>query len=107
MTIRVNLNVVLGKKLQSVRNCSRINHFWFYSNIIKLINKYRYVTEPVGGAAPKFSSSSKTIGTFDEKGGDSLALVCPAQANPLPSFRYMQCPILYLIKFIDAPFNCQ
>ena len=46
--------------------------------------------EPVGGAAPKFSSSSKSIGTFEEKGGEPLALVCPAQAHPLPSFRYKE-----------------
>ena len=46
--------------------------------------------EPVGGAAPQFSSSSKSIGIFDEKGGEPLALVCPAQAHPLPSFRYTE-----------------
>ena len=54
-----------------------------------------FTTEPIGGAAPKFSSSSKSIGTFEEHGGESLALVCPAQAYPLPSFRYT-------IQFVDA-----
>ena len=51
-------------------------------------NETLLVLEPIGGAAPKFSSASKSIGTFDEKGGDSVALACPAQAYPLPSFRY-------------------
>ena len=46
------------------------------------------ILEPIGGAAPKFSSESKTIGTFEKTGGDSLALACPAQAYPLPTFRY-------------------
>ena len=54
-----------------------------------------FTTEPIGGAAPKFSSSSKSIGTFEEHGGESLALVCPAQAYPLPSFRYTT-------QFVDA-----
>ena len=43
--------------------------------------------EPIGGAAPKFSSDSKTLGNFDKKEGAQLALNCPAQAFPLPSFR--------------------
>ena len=51
-------------------------------------NETLFVLEPIGGAAPKFSSDSKSIGTFDKKGGESLALACPAQAYPLPSFRY-------------------
>ena len=58
-------------------------------------NKILFTIEPIGGAAPKFSSSSKSIGTFEEHGGESLALVCPAQAYPLPSFRYT-------IQFVDA-----
>ena len=58
-------------------------------------NKILFTTEPIGGAAPKFSSSSKSIGTFEEHGGESLALVCPAQAYPLPSFRYT-------IQFVDT-----
>ena len=58
-------------------------------------NKILFTTEPIGGAAPKFSSSSKSIGIFEEHGGESLALVCPAQAYPLPSFRYR-------IQFVDA-----
>ena len=51
-----------------------------FNNLIEL--------EPIGGAAPKFSSESKSIGTFDKSGGDSLALACPAQAYPLPTFKY-------------------
>ena len=60
--------------------------------------------EPIGGAAPKFSSESKSIGTFDKMGGDSLALACPAQAYPLPTFRYSTVGIK-VIRYILAISN--
>ena len=44
--------------------------------------------EPIGGALPRFSSDSKSLGTFEKNFGGSLALLCPAQAFPLPSYRY-------------------
>ncbi len=46
-----------------------------------------FLAEPIGGAAPKFSSDSKTLGNFEKSSKETLALLCPAQASPLPSFR--------------------
>ncbi|CAB4056115.1 DSCAML1 [Lepeophtheirus salmonis] len=43
------------------------------------------ITEPVGFALPKFSSSSE-ISTFKTKRSSHYALLCNAQAYPLPSF---------------------
>ena len=43
--------------------------------------------EPIGGAIPKFSSDSKSLGTFEKQFGEPLALLCPAQASPLPAYR--------------------
>ncbi len=45
------------------------------------------LAEPIGGAAPKFSSDSKSLGNFEKSSAETLALLCPAQASPLPSFR--------------------
>lgn len=42
--------------------------------------------EPVGTKAPSFSSRSKTS-SFDFNLGSNLALLCPAQAMPVPSYR--------------------
>ena len=45
--------------------------------------------EPIGGAGPKFSSDSKSLGTFEKNLSGALSLLCPAQGFPLPSFRYL------------------
>ena len=45
------------------------------------------LAEPIGGATPKFMSDSKHLGTFVKREGGNLALLCPAQAMPLPTFR--------------------
>ncbi len=45
------------------------------------------LAEPIGGAAPKFSSDSKSLGNFEKSSAETLALLCPAQASPLPSFK--------------------
>ena len=42
--------------------------------------------EPIGGSKPQFSSSS-TISNYKAGLGSKFALVCPAQAHPLPGFR--------------------
>lgn len=43
--------------------------------------------EPVGRVSPKFTTGDKSR-AFDANGGDSVTLLCPAQAFPAPSFRY-------------------
>ena len=42
--------------------------------------------EPIGGSKPQFSSSS-TISNYKAGLGSKFALICPAQAHPLPGFR--------------------
>ena len=42
--------------------------------------------EPVGSSLPKFSSKSN-LAAYQEKALHPLALTCPAQGSPLPSFR--------------------
>lgn len=44
------------------------------------------ILEPVGRVSPKFTSGDKSR-AFDAQGGDSITLVCPAQAFPAPMFR--------------------
>lgn len=43
--------------------------------------------EPVASVMPKFSSSETTKG-FTSKSNQSVTLLCPAQAYPVPLFRY-------------------
>lgn len=42
--------------------------------------------EPIGSVIPKFPNKDTTRG-FTGKTGDSLTLLCPAQAFPVPLFR--------------------
>lgn len=56
--------------------------------IIKLIKCFIQNTEPVGSKAPTFSTASK-ISMFVQKSGDDLALLCQAQAFPVPLIRYV------------------
>ena len=44
------------------------------------------ISEPVGSAIPKFSSKSN-LAAYQENALQTLALTCPAQGSPLPSFR--------------------
>ena len=57
-------------------------HLFFKKNL------YLLLIEPIGGAIPKFTTDSKSLGTFEKTFGGTLALLCPAQAFPLPSYRY-------------------
>ncbi|XP_057660489.1 cell adhesion molecule Dscam2 isoform X11 [Diorhabda carinulata] len=45
------------------------------------------ITEPVGYKPPSFSSSSKSF-TYETEGGSGFVLLCPAQALPVPKFRW-------------------
>ena len=54
--------------------------------------------EPIGGSKPQFSSSS-TISNYKAGLGSKFALICPAQAHPLPGFRLVF--EKYLEKNID------
>ena len=62
------------------------------------------VLEPVGSATPKFSSDSKSLGTFEKIQNGVLALLCPAQGFPLPNYRYyqlLQKPVLWHFPILD------
>ncbi|XP_055624208.1 cell adhesion molecule Dscam2 isoform X50 [Toxorhynchites rutilus septentrionalis] len=45
------------------------------------------ITEPLGRVAPKLSSTSKIL-TVESRIGKTIAMVCPAQAFPVPVFRW-------------------
>ena len=46
-----------------------------------------FCSEPISGTKPKFSSKSDHFG-FQEKSERPLALLCPAQGSPTPTFRF-------------------
>lgn len=43
-------------------------------------------SEPIGFKAPTFSSETK-LSWFVKKASQNFALLCPAQAYPIPSFK--------------------
>lgn len=45
-----------------------------------------FMTEPVGSKAPAFANDLRTSG-FDRQTGQGFALLCQAQAFPVPMFR--------------------
>jgi hypothetical protein len=45
------------------------------------------ITEPVGSVKPKFPTMDKSH-AFESLQGNSVTLLCPAQAYPVPSIRY-------------------
>jgi hypothetical protein len=51
-----------------------------------LLNECPQFLEPIGSAAPKFASKINSL-SFEEVATASLALICPAQGSPIPSFR--------------------
>ena len=48
-------------------------------------SKYGYISEPVGGSAPKFSEKSSGF-VLAEKSANPFSLACPAQGSPTPGF---------------------
>lgn len=65
--------------------------------------------EPVGSKAPTFSTASK-ISMFVQKSGDNLALLCQAQAFPVPLIRYVLSKTLlhnfWIMKKMKVIFIC-
>ena len=57
------------------------------ANFVKYLIIISNCVEPIGGSSPKFSTTQKSA-SYQESFGANLALNCPAQASPLPSFRY-------------------
>ena len=53
--------------------------------IAKVTSNPNYL-EPIGGAKPQFNSKSE-ISSYKAEEGIQFALLCPAQAYPLPSYR--------------------
>lgn len=55
-----------------------------------IFNKNFLTVEPVGSAAPRFSTLATldNIRGFTTKPGISFNLLCPAQGFPVPAFRY-------------------
>ncbi|KAE8748380.1 hypothetical protein FOCC_FOCC004812, partial [Frankliniella occidentalis] len=57
----------------------------FLSRISPLCLAPRYTAEPVGSSAPKFPNADKSR-TFAASRGQSLTILCPAQAFPVPHY---------------------
>lgn len=51
------------------------------------VNLLKSLTEPVGAKAPAFSTDALSQ-TISRKDGQGFALLCLAQAYPVPMFRY-------------------
>ena len=49
------------------------------------LSNYGYISEPVGGSAPKFSEKSSGF-VLTEKSANPFSLACPAQGSPTPGF---------------------
>ena len=49
------------------------------------LSNYGYISEPVGGSAPKFSEKSSGF-VLAEKSANPFSLACPAQGSPTPGF---------------------
>ena len=64
--------------------------------------KFLYLSEPVGSSIPKFSSKMNLV-AFEEKVENSVALTCPTQGSPLPSFR-LGLLLLLCMFFISSVF---
>jgi hypothetical protein len=52
----------------------------------KVLDDNKVFLEPIGSTKPKFSSIVN-LSAFNKDSGHGLALTCPAQGLPLPSFR--------------------
>ena len=70
-----------GKVIQ-IFKCFSFNRQW----LVLVINfKQSYYLEPIGSVSPKVNTGDGTI--FRRESGQSLNLLCPAQAFPTPVFR--------------------
>ena len=86
---KVGLSTILRGSERT--NISALPSTGFSDPIIQVGHNTRppiiHVTEPIGTAKPKFSLKSDSQ-TFTELSGEPTALLCPAQASPLPTVRY-------------------
>ena len=57
-----------------------------YTSVMVISVLIEFFIEPIGGAAPKFSSDAK-LSLFVRRENDIVSLLCPAQGAPVPSFR--------------------
>lgn len=71
------LSQCLGKGVTVVRFCG----------LSLDVNLPKSLTEPVGAKAPAFSTDALSQ-TISRKHGQGFALLCLAQAYPVPMFRY-------------------
>ena len=60
--------------------------------------------EAVGSSAPKFTTSSVSLGSFIVASSKSHCLACPAQGSPKPEFRYVSVNKVYLGIFPKKSF---
>ena len=75
------------------------SQFYFLCRFILYFN-----SEPIGGAKPQFNSKSATS-SFETKSGTRFAFLCPAQAHPLPSYRFAVSFLTNLLRFQPRPIS--
>lgn len=79
-------------------NMSAPNHNEYKPYDLFSYNKFPQ-TEPISGTAPKVPLVLKFVRyTVDIK--NTVAILCPAQAYPVPNFRYVTCVMIPFIKFV-------
>ena len=57
---------------------------WFFSWVFENVGQF---LDPIGSSSPNVPAKDK-LGSMSSKMGQSLSMSCPAQAFPLPAFRY-------------------
>lgn len=95
--------------MSSLVHCNLLHTLQFLDNflVIKLTQCQRithkrivpFFVEPITSTKPKFpmTENSRTFTTYTVQREQHLTLSCPAQAFPVPSYRY--------IKYIQAVFE--
>ena len=86
--IQINrLNTALSLKIEANPKSSKQPRFVRQLKDLSLLMKNLFYPEPVSGAAPKVPPTAK-ITVFSLPARKATAMLCQAQAHPLPIFRY-------------------
>lgn len=97
LNLLIHLNYVKPNRMSSTENkvldfC--VLHATTISFTIFLNHFSLHHTEPVGSKAPTFSTELKS-GTYEKRIGQSFALLCLAQAFPVPLIRFVTITFVY------------
>ncbi len=76
------MDPIPASRHRSLFHKSSNSNFFFWSPRV-----CAHYVEPIGSAAPKLSSLKDRLNFASERQSSPLALICPAQGAPVPSFR--------------------